>query len=670
MNFGILDTVVVVLTIALVVTVVFRYLKLPVILGYLVVGAIVGPHGFDWIPDQKDIKDLAEFGVVFLMFTVGLEFSFSKIRAMKGPVFLLGGLQVLLSLVITTGVGIWVGMAPLGALIVGGIVAMSSTAIVVKQLSDQVELQERHGRNSIAILLFQDLAVIPFLILIASFADASYKALPTLLSIALIKGIVAIIVILAVGYWLLRPVFRMIAKTRVVELFTLAVLLVTLAAAWLTHALGLSYALGAFLAGIMLGETEFRHQIEIEIRPFRDVLLGLFFITIGMLVNVSTWQQTWEWIALLIVALIFGKALLIAAITRLARNSNFVSIRTGLTLAQGGEFGVAILTLALAHNLLPADYGQVVLAALILSFAVAPIFINYSGEIAAKILHRVPQKVPEQVTNVVHELVDHLDHHIIICGYGRVGQNLAHFLQLKEIPYLGLDIDPVRVQAAALAGHNVTYGDAKHPELLMAAGLLRAKAIVIGVDKMAASVKILDSIRHRDNHIPVLVRCKDEAEMLQLHSHGATQIVTEIYEESISLAHYLLELLKLPENEVSKLAHLAREKHYNFLRHIVPDVITGLTEEPLAERIRSFIVEDGAFAVDKKLEDLTLESCGVEVISITPAIIRNGDGETKRPVAIATTSDYTAMLQPGDIITLFGNEQQLDKAERQVLVGE
>ena len=470
MTFGILDTVVIVLAIALGVAVVFRRIRLPVILGYLVVGAIVGPHGINWIPDQRDIKDLAEFGVVFLMFTVGLEFSWSRLREMKTSVFVLGGSQVMICVVATTLIGMLFGMTTLSALVIGGIVAMSSTALVIKQLGDQFELMQPHGRNAFAILLFQDLAVIPILILISSLTVTGHFSLTHVLVESVVKGFIAIMIIVAFGYLFLRPIFRLITTTRVVELFTLAVLLVTLAAAWLTHALGLSYALGAFLAGMMLGETEFRHQIEVEIRPFRDVLLGLFFITIGMLVNVTTWHTTWLWIVILLLGLIGAKFVLIVALNRLTRHDLPTSIRTGLVLAQGGEFGVAILTLALSNNVLPADYGQVVLAALIISFALAPILISNNGRIVKRFLPEMAQKIESDVQNQVVEKGRSLTQHIIICGFGRVGQNVAHLLDQQKLSYIGLDLNPDRVRSASEVGDQVTFGDAAHPEILKAAG--------------------------------------------------------------------------------------------------------------------------------------------------------------------------------------------------------
>ena len=449
MNFGILETMLSVLFASLVVTVIFRQFKLPVVLGYLFVGAMLGPNVLGLIPDTVAIKALAEFGVVFLMFTVGLEFSYSKLFALKKAVFVIGGLQVILSVIITIFIGKFLGMKTLPALVIGGIIAMSSTAIVVKLLDEQQELHTTHGLNAVGILLFQDLAVIPFIILIVGLSTQSEHSMSAIFLFAFLKGILAIFAIVVIGRWLLKPLFHLIAKTFAIELFTLAVLLITLTAAWITNVLGLSYGLGAFLAGIMLSETQFRHQIEIEIRPFRDILLGLFFITIGMLANVSSWYAIWHWIALLLVAIIFGKMTLIAALSRFAGNSYATAGRTGLILAQGGEFGFAILTLAITHHMFPPEYGQTILAALLISIGISPLLIYFNKNIIEWIIPK-PLDSHDEIKKDITERTKKLNQHIILCGYGRVGQLVARVLDEVKVPYIGLDINSEVIKNAAI----------------------------------------------------------------------------------------------------------------------------------------------------------------------------------------------------------------------------
>jgi len=362
------------------IVVVCQRIKFPAIIGYIIIGVLLGPHVLGVVPETEFIRDIAEFGVVFLMFTIGLEFSTSKMLKLKHLVFGLGGAQVVLTFLITTVIGVWVSMTWTEAVVVACIVAMSSTAIVSKQLTDQNELTSTHGQKAISILLFQDLAVIPFIILITSFGDATHS-LGQSLFYSLLKALVAIGVIIVFGRWVLRPVFHYVDKFKSLELFTLNVLLVTLGSAWLTHQLGLSLVLGAFMAGMMLGETEFRNKVEAEIRPFRDILLGLFFVTVGMLFDMSAIAEIWPWVLLLLTALTLFKIVLIAILSYLPERNRDSAIRTGLVLAQGSEFGFALLTLAMRENLLPVLYGQVVLGALLFSMLLAPIIIRYNAKI-------------------------------------------------------------------------------------------------------------------------------------------------------------------------------------------------------------------------------------------------------------------------------------------------
>lgn len=556
---------------ALIITAIFRQLKLSVILGYLVVGALAGPHMFGIINDSPGINELAEFGIVFLMFTVGLEFSLKKFLALKFHVFVMGGLQVLFSIIFTTLVGKLFGMSTLSALGIGSIVAMSSTAVVVKQLNDQSELQTSHGLSAIGILLFQDLAVIPIIILIAGLASNSSHHLGHILLWALLKGIFAIVLIFIMGRWLLRPLFRAIAKTRAIELFTLTVLLVTLSAAWITNILGLSYALGAFLAGIMLAETEFRHQIEVEIRPFRDILLGLFFISIGMLTDFHPWYQTWQWIALLLFALIVGKGVLITVIGRLTGKSMEDATRTGLVLAQGGEFGFAILTLALSNKLIPADYGQVVLAALILSIAISPILIYFNKQITELFLRKKIKFDEANIEEEIHSTAKQLQNHVIICGYGRVGQHIARMLDKVECPHISLDLDSAIVRTARKAGNPVAFGDSSHPEILKAAGIHHAKVLVISFGEIKTASKILAIVKQVAPNIPILVRCRDLNEFKQLKEFQPNTIIAEIFETSLTLSKHLLDVIQVPRETINSLIRDVRAKDYDILKKVLTE---------------------------------------------------------------------------------------------------
>ncbi len=381
MQFSILSSFLIILSIALTVAIICRLLKLPVILGYLFVGILVGPHNLGWLPSTDKIKILADFGVVLLMFTVGLEFSVSKLYMLRRSAFFVGTFQVLFCIVTTTWVALFFKIDLVPATIIGSIVAMSSTAIVMKQLTDQSELNTRYGLHAMGILLFQDLAVIPILVFIVAFTNNAHPLYGQTILWALLKGVIAISVILIAGKLFLGPLFQFIARMKHVEIFTLAVLLVSVGSSWISHELGLSYALGAFIAGMMLAECEHKSQIKSEIRPFRDVLLGLFFISIGMLANVPEWITNWQWILLFLSALMIGKPLVIVILSIFTRYDLSTSVRTGLLLAQGGEFGFAILFLILRDNLIPEVWGQSILAGMLISFLCSPIFIRYNREI-------------------------------------------------------------------------------------------------------------------------------------------------------------------------------------------------------------------------------------------------------------------------------------------------
>ncbi len=660
MSIGILGAILTILFFALMTGIIFYHLRLPTILGYLLVGAIAGPHAVGLIPDVESIKTLAEFGIVLLMFTIGLEFSLPKLIALRYWVFGVGEIQVIVVIAVTTIIGMAIGMTPLSAFAVGGIVAMSSTAIVVKELTKQREINSKVGKNAIGILLAQDLAVIPFIILLASFSSVTTTKPFAELIFVLFNFSVAFFLIFVSRRWLLKPLFRIVSATRELELFTCLVLLVALSTAWLTHWLGLSYVLGSFLAGVMLSETDFRHQIEVEVRPFRDVLLGLFFITIGMLLDVSTWYHTWVWILLLVMALVFCKTVLIIILCRVAGDDYFISCRTGLILAQGGEFGFAILTFVLSKDLLSPDYGQVVLAALWISIAISPLLIRYNKIIANFFFPTISQineaLVQQEIIGLSHDLNDH----IILCGYGRVGQHIARLLEIENIAFIGLELDPMLVQNARLAGKRVTYGDASHPGMLTAAGFSQAKAMVISFSDFPTSIKILSIAKQLKASIPILVRCRDETEMEQLKEQGATRVIAEVLEEGLSLAHHLMQVVKISDVRIHYLMQDLRNHNYDLLQGTPSgslDEILDL-EKRGPEQLRPVILKQGAYAINRCLGDLNLTQIKVAVVAI-----RQGESKKFKPSPIMR-------LNLEDIIVLFGDEINLEKAEKIILEGD
>ena len=520
MEHSVLNDILILLAICVAAVAAFRRFNLPPILGYIFVGIIVGPHALGWLEESKVTQLLGEIGVVFLLFTIGLEFSIAQFQAMMRTLLGLGGMQVLIGTVSGAIIAWGLGIPWQAAVVVGGALAMSSTAIVIKQLTEQLELQSQHGRLSLGILLFQDIAAVPFLVMIPILAAGNGQPIALPLLYALLKGAVVFVGILILGRWALRPLFHHMAALRSRELFTFTVLLVSLAAAWITYAMGLSLALGAFIAGMMLAETEYRHQIDVEIRPFRDVLLALFFVTVGMVLDLAMISPLWPWIVLLVLGLVFGKGIVIALLTRVVGYSTDVSVRTGTVLGHGGEFGIALLAVAVLTGLLSLDKSQPILTAIIISMALAPILIRFNGLVGDFLKARTGQRELANHEQEIAAAVKNLRGHVIICGFGRVGQNVASLLREVGFEYVGLDLDPVRVKEAWEDGKKVYYGNAVHREILEAAGLGQARALVISIDDVHGGLKILHAARSLRTDVPILVRAPDDAKLDELLDAG------------------------------------------------------------------------------------------------------------------------------------------------------
>ncbi|HEX4856218.1 MAG TPA: monovalent cation:proton antiporter-2 (CPA2) family protein, partial [Limnobacter sp.] len=460
----------------------FRHWKLPAMLGYLFAGTLIGPHALGIVPDSPETRHLAEFGVVFLMFSIGLEFSLPKLHAMRRVVFGLGFAQVGLTMLGVMALGLLAGFfmkIPFTtSFVLAGAAAMSSTAIVSKLLSDRMELDSPHGRQIMGILLFQDLAVVPLLIIIPALGQNA-ENLTLTLGLAVVKAAVVLGLMLVFGQRLMNWWMTFVARSKSQELFVLNVLLITLGLAWLTELAELSLALGAFLAGILIAETQYRHQVEQDIKPFRDVLLGLFFVTTGMLLNPQVVVENWYWVLLFSVVPVLAKLGLIAVLAKLFGAKTGTALRTGIYLAQAGEFGFVLLanTGASGFNLVPDPWLQTITASMVMSMLAAPFMIQH----ADKIILRFSSQEWLQKSLELHQIAQKslsTSKHVLICGFGRSGQHLARLLDREDIQYMALDLDPDRIREATAAGDSVVFGDAAKRETLVAAGLLRASCVV------------------------------------------------------------------------------------------------------------------------------------------------------------------------------------------------
>ena len=651
-----LPLVVILLATAVVMVVVFRRLNMPAILGYLLVGVLIGPHALGFVPDTPGTRYLAEFGVVFLMFSIGLEFSLPHLASMRRIVLGFGGLQVLLTIAIVVSIASFANLGWEAGLILGGILAMSSTAIVSKVLAEQTQLHSPHGQQIMGVLLFQDLAVIPLLVLIPALALPG-EQIAAEIAEALLKAGAVLAVILVLGQRIMRPLFHLVATQKSSELFVLTVLLVTLGLAWATEAAGLSLALGAFLAGMLISETEYRYQVENDIKPFRDVLLGLFFVTIGMLLDISAVLAHWVLVLLVVVALVLLKFLLIALLAMLLKNDKAVALRCALALAPAGEFGFVLLSLAGRQHALPESAMQIVLAAMLISMLLSPLILANSERIVMRLVASEWESRAVQLQQLAIRAMSKKSH-VIICGYGRSGQSLARFLEQENISLIALDADPQRVKQAAAAGDSVMFGDAARREVLTAAGLPRASAVVVSFADTHAAMTILSHVKALRPELPVIVRTFDDTDVDKLKAAGAAEIVAEVIEGSLMLATQTMLRLGLPLSKVlARLRHVRGER-YDLMRGFFP----GATDADDAQldaqpRLQSLVIDSGAAAVGKTIASLRLDDIGVQMT----ALRRKGVRE--------------ANLQPdmkllgGDVVVLAGVPEALAKAEMRVLQG-
>lgn len=659
----IMASLLILLIISVVAVVGLQRLRLPAILGYLLVGAVAGPYGLALIGNINDIHLIAEFGVVFLLFMLGLEFSLPRLIAMRRAVIGMGSAQVLATAGIT-GLTAWLmGFSPAAAFVLAGVMTVSSTAIVIKQLGEQLEINSRHGNNAVGVLLFQDLAAIPFLIIIPVLGATVGRSVDTTeisinIGLTIGAGILAAVVLFFGGRWVLRPLFREIARSRSAELFTIAVLLVVLGAGWLTNQAGISYELGAFLAGIALSETQYKHQIESDVRPFRDVLLGLFFITIGMMLNVRELPQVIGWVLLLLALLIVVKTVIVFLIGRSMGEEPGVALRTGLVLAQGGEFGFAMLAIT-ASQIMTDFERQMVLAVVIFSMALTPLIIKFNGRITKAIVPSYQKKRRENQASI-DQFAQDMQGHVVICGFGRVGQNVARLLQSEGFEYTAIEIDPDIVQQGLQAGLPVHYGNSTHADILNAAGLSRARALVVSHLDQTATLKTVEAARSLSDSIPIMVRARNDEELDPLFTAGANEVVVSIYEMSLVLSGNVLRALNVPVSKILRQIQEIRREHYAPLRHTYASSRARSQDDflPLAPRtLRNITLVKGAYAIGHTLESGLPASRTIVVDAINRSGIR---GETPQ--------GDTRLLE-GDILTLYGAPDELDTAEHFLLSG-
>jgi CPA2 family monovalent cation:H+ antiporter-2 len=644
--------------------VVCRLVRMPPMLGYLVIGVVLGPSVIGVASDAGGVGYLAEFGIVFLMFVIGLEFNLPKLQSMRRLVFGLGLSQVVLTIAaavagnaalisLFTATGRHWGLGWQSAIALGAALAMSSTAIVVKLMADRLELESEHGRRVMAVLLFQDLAVVPLLVIIPALGSTP-EVLLRELAVATLKAAALLAVLLVGGRVVMRWWLTLVVRRKSEELFVLNLLFVTLGLAWLTEMAGLSRALGAFVAGMLIAETEFKHQVETDIRPFHDVLLGLFFIAVGMRLDVGVVLARWPLVIALTLLPVLFKFALVTVLARVFGAAPGVALRTGLYLAQAGEFGFVLLGLAGERHLLPPELRGPVLASMVLSMLTTPLIFMASNRIVMRLSANDWLLQSVAMTTIARRTIN-TEKHVIICGFGRSGQNLARLLEGEKIAYIALDLDPDRVRQAAAAGQSVVFGDAARLQSLMAAGLARASAVVVSYHDTPSALKILHLVHSHAPTVPVVVRTIDDADFERLRAAGATEVVPEAIEGSLMLASHALALVGVPMRRVLRVVQQQRDARYGLLRGFFHGADDDTVEELDHARLLSVTLPAGSGSLNRSLGELALVEHGVSVVSL-----RRASGAVLQP------SDSLA-LALGDTLVLSGLPEHLARAEAALL---
>lgn len=524
--------------------------RVPVVLGYLLAGVAVGPHGTGWVGDTPGVAFLAWLGMLILLFTIGLEFSFRNLWNARGTVLLGGGLQVVLTTALTTVGALLAGWKWDAAVVLGGAVSMSSTALVVKQLTDQGEIFTHHGSLSVGILLFQDLATLPFLILVGQ-RSPGFEGGSTLLA-QLAWTSASFLVIALFGRSVLHALLGFVARMRSNEVMLLTAILLALGTASGLHFLGVPPLLGAFLVGMILGETDFRYQIQDDLRPFRDTLVGLFFVTVGMMIDLGAVLGQWSSLLAFTFLLVLGKGLLLGFLGVVLRWPRPVTLRTALILAHGGEFGLLLLSQAVGTGLIAADLAQPLLGGVVLSMILAPLFIARHDAVVERLVTSHRSRTEAEQASWLAQQSETLDGHVLLLGCGRVGRQVAAVLEAADVPYLALEADPNRFQVAKRQGHRVVLADAGRLRLLDAVGIARARLVIATFSYPRLIERIIHHARQLNPNVKTLVSAADEADLPQLARAGVTAVFPENLAAGLALGNQALLLLGRSHEEAAR----------------------------------------------------------------------------------------------------------------------
>jgi monovalent cation:H+ antiporter-2, CPA2 family len=664
-DYGVLGNLLVIFSVSIAVVFVFHQFRLPSIAGFLVAGALIGPHGFNLIGDIATVQVLAEIGVVLLLFTIGIEFSLVQLVSLRRLLFVTGPLQVGSVLLVAWLGAMWVGLTWQEGIFWGFLVSLSSTAIVLKALADKGDSDSIHGRTTIGILIFQDLAVVPMMLLTPILGSRVQGSAGSILY-TLAESILVVGLIIAAAWYAVPKLLEHIVRSRSRELFLLTIIVLCLGIAWLTSLGGLSLALGAFIAGLVISESEYSHQAMADVLPFRDSFNSLFFVSIGILMN---WRVLIDQ-----TVLVLGLLLLILLVKFVAGAAASLAMdipprsafMVGVALAQVGEFSFLLAQQGQESGLLRGDAYQVFLAMSVLSMIVTPFLMQWSPVMARRVeavqrlRHWLPTRTEAHVLRTEGKQI-RLKDHVIIVGYGLNGRNLARVLSETEIPHLALDLDGDTVRRESRHGAPIYYGDATNPNVLRHVKIEDAKVLVVAISDPFITRRTVQVAKGLNPKVHVVVRTRYLRELEELHDIGADDVVPEEFETSIEIFALVLRTYNLPQDFITMKAEQVRREGYALLRRSeLPELAHHLRGGTLTDaEVETCRIDDDSPAVGKTFADLSIRPrTGASIIAWT----RNGVTESNP--ALKTK------LQGGDIVVLLGSRLQIRRAMSLLLSGD
>ncbi len=650
MNLFLITELITVLAASILVIVVFHRLKIPVVVGFLITGILIGPGGLALVKDLDAINAIAEIGVVMLLFIIGIEFSLERLQKIQKYFWIGGGLQVSLTIAIIAAISILIGFTPNIGIFYGFLVAQSSTSVLLKLLSDKNMIKSPVGEVSVGISLFNDVALLPMLVLVPALAQLKTISVFSL-SARLALSVVAIFAVFFVTRKIMPPIIEAIVRTRIKEIFLIFTLLTCLGMAYITASIGFSLALGAFLAGIILSESNYSHQIVSDILPFRDVFSSIFFISIGMLLDTRlVWGLKGE-VLLVVIGILLVKAIIVIFAVRLLKFNFKISLLSAFGLAQIGEISFVLASLGRENGLITWQIFQIFIASSIMTLLIAPLCFEFGQKMLDNLYDRFEKKregkpiLPEE---------KEFQNHVIIAGFGLNGQNVTRVLKETGIPYVILEVNPDTFRRVSQAGEPIIFGDVSSPVILKEAGIARARVLVLAISDPAATRRSVSIVRQLNPDIFIIVRTRFASEIEELYRLGANDVIPEEFETSIEIFVRVLEKFHLPRNIINTHVQIIRSEHYGLLRGAISSS-RRLSEKVCdfleAGVVETFLVADNLSIAGKTLGEIDLRGkTGVTVI----AVVRN-EKTWSGPGA-----DFR--LEAGDIMVLVGDHQALDRA--------